>query len=126
MQSFDDFMQQNFDELLYVYYAENFYEKEKKLKTKFLEHYENYKNVFNEKIDEILLFHRKDFDYIIKLKFNLSFIFKFLYNLFDNELKILKKYINKYLTNEFIFRFNLSAETLILFIKKKMNHCVYA
>jgi hypothetical protein len=47
------------------------------------------------------------------------FPYKFIYKLSENELKILKKYLNKNLEKKYIQYFINSAETFILFILKK-------
>ena len=58
-------------------------------------------------------------NHVIDLKEDKLFSYNLIYFLSENELKILKKYLNKHLKNDFIWLFQLFIETLILFVKKK-------
>ena len=80
-----------------------------------------YADVFNENEINKLSSHRESFDHFIDLLFEKNSFFESIYNLLENELKMLKDYINKNLANEFIVRSKFSIEALILFIKKKNN-----
>ena len=61
-----------------------------------------------------------EFDYhVIDLKSNKKSSYDFIYSLFENELTILKVYLNKHLKNDFIKSFTSSIEISILFVKKK-------
>jgi hypothetical protein len=57
---------------------------------------------------------------------DVSSSFEFFYNFSKNELKTLKKYLNKYLKNKFIISSKSICATSILFIKKKRANYVYA
>ena len=74
--------------------------------------------MFNEAAENILSSHREQLNHAINLKSNIVSSFGPLYNLSKRELKILKKYIDKNLINEFIVRLKSSAKALILFVKK--------
>ena len=78
-----------------------------------------YADVFSENEINELSSHREFFDHVIDLFFEKNSFFESIYNLSENELKMLKDYINKNFVNEFIVRSKFSTETLILFIKKK-------
>ena len=58
-------------------------------------------------------------DHAIDLKSNKKSFYDFIYSLFENELTILRIYLNKYLKNNFIKLFTFSIEIFILFVKKK-------
>ena len=58
-------------------------------------------------------------NHVIELKENKSSFYNLIYFLSENELKILKEYLNKHLKNDFIQFSQSFAETFILFIKKK-------
>ena len=61
----------------------------------------------------------KSINHAIKLKKNKSSSYDFIYFLSKSELKILRKYLNKYLKNNFIRFFQSFVKTFILFVKKK-------
>ena len=58
-------------------------------------------------------------NHVIELKKNKSFSYDLIYFLSKSELKILKKYLNKHLKNNFIRFFQSFVEAFILFVKKK-------
>ena len=58
-------------------------------------------------------------DHAIDLKLNKKSSYDFIYSLFENELTILRIYLNKHLKNDFIKSFTFSIEISILFVKKK-------
>ena len=58
-------------------------------------------------------------DYAINLIDETESSHNSIYSFFENELKILKAYIDKHLANGFIKYLQLSAETFILFVRKK-------
>ena len=78
----------------------------------------NFLDIIDEKKIYVLSNYEFD-DYAINLKSNKKFPYDFIYFLFENELTILKIYLNKHLKNDFIKLFIFSIETSILFVKKK-------
>ena len=78
-----------------------------------------YANVFSENEINELSSHRESFDHFIDLFLEKNSSFGSIYNLSENELKVLKDYIDKNLANEFIARSKFSIEASILFIKKR-------
>ena len=58
-------------------------------------------------------------DHSIDLKSNKKSLYEFIYSLFENELTILRIYLDKHLKNDFIRFFIFFVETSILFVKKK-------
>ena len=58
-------------------------------------------------------------DHAIDLKSSKKSSYNLIYSLFENELTILKVYLNKHLKNDFIKSFTFSIEVSILFVKKK-------
>ena len=79
--------------------------------------YHDFFDVFNKTIFEILFAHVSH-DHVIDIEKNM-FFFESIYNLFMFELKILPKYLNENLINDFIVFFSFSMEFFILFVKKK-------
>ena len=79
--------------------------------------YQNYADMFDETDTNKLLKH-KSHDHAIETKSKI-FSFEFIYNLFINELKAFKKYLNDNLIRKFIVFFMSSTETFIMFVKKK-------
>ncbi len=75
--------------------------------------------VFNEKITNILLEH--DSQNLAIDTQNISSSFESFYNLSEKELKMLRKYLDKHLQNEFITFSKSTYAAFILFIKKKTN-----
>ena len=67
-------------------------------------------------------FFNYDFNnYVINLINEVELLHNFIYSLFENEFKVFKVYIDKYLVNNFIKYSQLLTETLILFVRKKNN-----
>ena len=87
----------------------------KKIIFKCFKEFEN----LNNKNETYKLSKHEFMNHVIELKKNKSFSYDSIYFLLENELKILKKYLNKHLKNDFIRFFQSLAEALILFIKKK-------
>jgi hypothetical protein len=81
--------------------------------------YHDFLNVFFKKKTNILSLHRKH-DHRIKLKKNHESKHEYasLYNLSENELLLIKKYLKKHLDKEFIKSSTISYASLILFAKK--------
>ena len=80
--------------------------------------FKEFENLNNE--DETYkLSKHKLMNHVIKLKKNKSFFYDLIYFLSKSELKILKKYLNKHLKNDFIRFFQSFVEAFILFVKKK-------
>ena len=89
--------------------------------------FQEYKNVFNEIEINELSSHRNLLNHSIDLFFDKVSFFESIYNLSENELTMLKFYINQNFVNKFIVRFKFSTNALILFIKKrdeKLKLCV--
>ena len=93
--------------------------------------FKKFKNLNNE--DEIYkLLKHELINHVIKLKENKSFFYDLIYFLSKSELKILRKYLNKHLKNDFIRFFQSFIKAFILFIKKKndslrlcVNHKIF-
>ena len=67
-------------------------------------------------------FFNYDFNnHVIDLIDEVKLLYNFIYSLFENELKVLKIYIDKHFANDFIKYSQLLTETLILFVQKKNN-----
>lgn len=81
-------------------------------------YYKKFVNIFNKVVKDILSLYKENLNHVINFKFNTTLFFDFLYNLSKKELIMLKNYINKNLTSDFINRFKFLVETLILFVKK--------
>jgi hypothetical protein len=79
--------------------------------------YSDFSEAFSERAVNTLLKHAFH-DLIIDTQ-EKNFLFDIIYNLFAEELRILRVYIEKNLEKEFITSFTSSAATLILFTKKK-------
>jgi hypothetical protein len=79
--------------------------------------YSNLSEVFSERVINTLLEHTSH-DFIIDTQEN-NFLFDIIYNLFVEELRILRVYIEKNLKKEFITSFTSFTAILILFTKKK-------
>ena len=72
--------------------------------------------------DEIKIFEFFDYnfdDYTINLIDEVESLYGFIYLFFENELKVLKVYIDKHLVNDFIKYLQLLVEAFILFVRKK-------
>ena len=84
------------------------------------EYFEKFKNLKN--VNKVYKLSKHDFiNHIIELKKDKSLFSSSHYFLLRSELKVCKKYLNKYLKNDFIQIFQSLAETFILFVKKKNN-----
>ena len=91
----------------------------------FLE-YHDFLNVFSCKLMNILS-EQRFYDHKIQLQKSKIFIFKSLYDMFQNELQILKKYLKNNLIKDFIQVSSFLVISLILFVKKsseKLRFCV--
>ena len=60
-------------------------------------------------------------DYVINFIDEIELSHNFIYSLFENELKVLKIYIDKHFVNNFIKYSQSLIETFILFVQKKNN-----
>ena len=98
----------------------NFNENKKKSNIKIIifEILKKFAKISNEKKFYELSIHEFD-DHAIDLKSNKKFFYEFIYSLFENELTILKIYLNKHLKNDFIKSFIFATKISILFVKKK-------
>ena len=74
--------------------------------------------ITDEKKTYELFAHESD-DHSIDLKSNKKSLYESIYSLSENELTILKAYLNKHLKNDFIKSFIFAVEVFILFVKKK-------
>ncbi len=86
---------------------------------KILEKYKNFANVFD-KINANKLLKHDSQNHVINTK-NKMFFFESVYNLSMIKLELLKKYLDEFLTKEFIVFFSSFAKTSILFIKKSKD-----
>ena len=84
---------------------------------KCLKYYEQL-NIKN-KIKTFELFNYNPNDYTINLIDEIESLHNSIYSLFENEFKVLKIYIDKYLVNSFIRYLQLSTKVFILFVRKK-------
>lgn len=82
--------------------------------------YFNLSNIFEKKSFEKSLKYNFD-NYLIKTLSKKSFSIKTIYNLSIVKLEILRKYINKSLTKDFIESFKFPTRFPILFVKKSNN-----
>jgi hypothetical protein len=89
------------------------------LEMKLFFHYVDFAKVFNEKITNILFEH--DFQNLAIDTQNINSSFESFYNFSEKKFKMLRKYFDKHLQNEFIIFSKLICATSILFIKKKTN-----
>lgn len=88
--------------------------------------YHEFLDVFSRQLANSLSFH-KLYDHHICLKLSSQSIFEFLYDMFRDELLILKKYLNNNLFKEFIQTSSFSAVSSILFVHKSedgLQFCV--
>jgi hypothetical protein len=83
----------------------------------FSEEYWKFENVFSE--EEVSQLTDYSLMYYIINTGDMIFSYKFIYKLSENELKILREYLNENLEREYIQYFINPAETSILFILKK-------
>ena len=92
--------------------------KKSNLKIIIFEILKKFAEISNEKKIYELSIHEFD-DHAINLKSNKKFFYEFIYSLSENELTILRIYLNKHLKNDFIKSFIFATEISILFVKKK-------
>ena len=92
--------------------------KKKDIKSSLLEILKKFADMTNENKAYELSDHELD-DHAIDLKSDKKSSYEPIYALFENELKILRAYLNKHLKNEFIRLFIFFAGAPILFVKKK-------
>ncbi len=88
--------------------------------------YHDFLNVFSKKKVDILSFH-KNHDHRIKLEENKTHKYALLYNMLNEELLLIKKYLQKQLNKEFIKANIAFYISLILFAKKsdeELRFCV--
>ena len=88
------------------------------LKKTIFECFKKFENLSNENETYKLSKHEL-MNHVIELKKDKSFSYDSIYFLSKSELKILKKYLNKHLKNDFIRFFQSFVEAFILFVKKK-------
>ena len=110
------FLKEVKENLIYVYNADL---NEPGVRLKISTVYQEFSDVFNEKAENILPPHWEELNHHIELLLHITLSFRPLYNLSEQELTVLKNYINKHLRSEFITCSKSSAASLILFIKKK-------
>jgi sugar-specific transcriptional regulator TrmB len=79
--------------------------------------YHDYLNVFSKKKIDVLSSHKKH-DHRIKLKEEKTHEYVSLYNMFEDELLLIKKYLQEHLNKEFIESSTASYASFILFAKK--------
>ncbi len=84
-----------------------------------LEKYKNFANEFD-KINANKLLEHNSQDHVIDTKNKMS-SFELMYNLSMTELELLRKYLDEFLTKEFIVFSSSFAKTSILFVKKSKN-----
>jgi hypothetical protein len=88
--------------------------------------YHEFLNVFDKKTFNIFVSHRL-YDHKIVLKKNVISNYTFLYKMFEEELKIVKKYLENNLEKEFITASRLSFVSSVMFMKKtheSLKFCV--
>ncbi len=90
-----------------------------KLLKKIFKKYKDFANVFD-KVNVNKLLEHDSQNHAIKTK-NKMFSFESIYNLSMIELKLFKKYLDEFLTKEFIVFFSSFVDTSILFVKKLRN-----
>ena len=88
------------------------------LKKTIFKYFKKFENLSNE-VKTYKLLEHEFIDHVIELKKDKSSFYGFIYFLSESELKILRKYLNKHLKNDFIRLFQSFVETFILFVKKK-------
>ena len=91
---------------------------DKRFKKTIFECFKKFENLNNENKTYKLSEHRF-MNHVIKLKEDKSSSYDLIYFLSKSELKILKKYLNKHLKNDFIRFFQSFVKMFILFVKKK-------
>jgi hypothetical protein len=81
--------------------------------------FKEFDDVFSLKNEKILTNHKKRIDHVIELKNDKQSFYKSFYNLFNNELKTLRLYLDDALTRDIIRHSMSSIETSVLFVLKK-------
>jgi hypothetical protein len=81
--------------------------------------FKKFDDVFSLKNEKILTNYKKKVDHVIELKNNKQSFYKFLYNLFNNELKTFWLYLDDALTRDIIKHLMSSIEISMLFVLKK-------
>ena len=89
------------------------------LKKRLFKHYHDWIKIFNFKAVNKLLFHRK-IDYNINLQLKIILSTKKIYELFREQILIIKTYIDNMRQKEFI-RYNFSSYAALILIVKKSN-----
>ena len=110
------FLKEAEDNLIYAYYADF---NEARPNSSLPSTYQKFADVFDEKAEEVLSPHQSELDHLIELLLNIIPLFRSLYNLSEEELWVLKNYIDQHLRSGFITRSKSPAASLILFMKKK-------
>jgi len=80
---------------------------------------EEFKELFVKELDKSALLAHQPWDYEIPIKEGKTLLFRPIYQMLENELVVLKEYINKNLKKGFIWESTLRAGALVLFISKK-------
>lgn len=83
--------------------------------TKLLKKYHEFVEIFSQKQADILLKHHM-YNHKIQIKSEKQSEYNSLYKMFQNELKVLCKYLNENLDKEFIKASSSSATALIIFV----------
>ena len=93
------FLEEAEDSLIYAYYTD-IDKSGKALKISAV--YQEFSDVFNEKAEDLLLPHQGKLNHHIELLSHTTLPFRLLYNLSEQELEVLKNYINKHLRSGYI------------------------
>ena len=88
------------------------------LKKRIFECFKKFENLNNEN-ETYKLSEHEFINHVIELKEDKLFFYDLIYFLSKSKLKVLKKYLNKHLKNDFIQLFQSFVKALILFVKKK-------
>ena len=88
------FLEETEDNSVYVYYTD-FNKSEPSSAISVV--YQAFSDVFNEKAEDILPSHQGELNHHIELLLSITPSFRSLYNLSEQELRVLKNYINKHL-----------------------------
>ncbi len=89
--------------------------------------FKKFDDVFSLKNEKTLTNHKKKVDRVIELKNDKQLLYEFLYNLFNNELKTFRLYLDDALTRDIIRHSMNSIEASMFFIFKKnekLRFCV--
>ena len=110
------FLEEAEDSLIYAYYTDL---NKSGLTPELPAVYQEFADVFDEKTEDFLPPHQGKLNHHIKLLLHTTPPFEPLYNLSEQELRVLKNYIDKHLQSGYIIWSKSSAASSILFIKKK-------